>query len=72
MALGVIVGLGGAAAFMVGLHVSGVVPWLVTIGLAKLTLVAASGLMFGGAALQRLARRSEQRKLRDGALQGSD
>jgi hypothetical protein len=48
---------------MIGLHLTGW-GWLVTIGLAKLTLLASGGLMAGGAILHRLARREDvQRRL---------
>ena len=36
--------------------------WLIAVGLAKLTFVAALGLVAGGAVLQRLARRAEERE----------
>ena len=37
--------------------------WLVKVALAKLTLVAAGGLLAGGAVTGRIARRQEQRQL---------
>lgn len=69
--LGLLIGLIGGAALMAGLHVTGWT-WLVTIGLAKLTMLAAGGLMASGAILQRLARREDAQRLlqshRDNAL----
>jgi hypothetical protein len=55
--LGTTVGIG----LLLGLHVPGL-PWLVAVGLVKLTLVASGGLMAAGAVLQRLAQRSEERE----------
>lgn len=66
LALGVLVGIAGGMGLMLGLHTTGLLPWLVTIGLAKLTLVASGGLLFAGATAQRLARRGEMRKLVEG------
>lgn len=61
--LGLVVGVIGGVGLIAGLHVTGWT-WLVTIGLAKLTLLASGGLMAGGAILQRLARREDaQRQL---------
>ena len=69
--LGLLIGLIGGAGLMAGLHVTGWT-WLVTIGLAKLTMLAAGGLMASGAILQRLARREDAQRLlqshRDNAL----
>jgi hypothetical protein len=56
-ALGVAVALGMA----LGVSIPGV-SWLVAVGLVKLTLIASGGLMAGGAVLQRLAKRSEDRE----------
>ena len=64
--LGLCVGVIGGVGLIAGLHVSGWT-WLVTIGLAKLTLVASGGLMAGGAVLQRLARREDARQLLESA-----
>ena len=55
--LGTLVGIG----LLLGVQVPGV-PWLVAVGLVKLTLIASCGLMAGGAVLHRLARRSEERE----------
>ena len=60
--LGLLIGVIGGAGLMAGLHVTGWA-WLVTIGLAKLTLLASGGLMAGGAILQRLARREDAQRL---------
>jgi hypothetical protein len=60
LALGVLVGCAVGFALMFGLQMPGV-PWLVAVGLTKLTLIAAGGLMAGGAVLHRLARRAEAR-----------
>jgi hypothetical protein len=60
--LGLLIGVVAGGGLMVGLHVGGWT-WLVTIGLAKLTLLASGGLMAGGAVLQRLARREDARRL---------
>jgi hypothetical protein len=60
--LGLLVGVAGGAGLMLGLHASGWA-WLVTIGLAKLTLLASGGLMAAGAGLHRLARRDEAQEL---------
>ena len=56
LVLGILVGCG----ILLGIPLPGL-PWLVTVGLVKLSLVAALGLIGGGAALQRIARRSEER-----------
>ena len=60
--LGLLIGVIGGAGLMLGLHVSGWT-WLVTVGLAKLTLLASGALMASGAILHRLARREEARAL---------
>jgi hypothetical protein len=56
-ALGAAVGLG--TLFGIGLHG---LSWLVMVGLVKLTLAGALGLIAGGAVLRRLALRAEQRE----------
>lgn len=45
--LGLLVAVAGGAGLVAGLHVTGLA-WLITIGLAKLTLLASGGLMAGG------------------------
>jgi predicted phage tail protein len=67
--LGLLVGVVGGIGLTVGFHFTGIA-WFVAIGLAKLTLAASLGLMTGGAVLQRLAQRAEQRKALD-APQGA-
>jgi len=62
MALGAL--LGTAVAFAMIVHPSFAFPWLVAIGLAKLTLVTSLGLMGGGAALLRLDNRRRSRLAR--------
>lgn len=62
MALGV--GVGGVVALAIGAHAGlAGVPWLVNVALAKLGLLAAGGLIGGGAAGIRLANRRERRLL---------
>jgi hypothetical protein len=62
-------GLGAAVAFLEALaiiiHVEGPpgAIWLVNVALAKLTLIAAGGLMVGGAVVARAAHQREQRRL---------
>lgn len=58
VAVGVIVGLAMFAHF----GLAGV-PWLVNVALAKLGLIAAAGLMAGGAVSIRIARRHDERQL---------
>jgi len=56
--------LGGSVAVAVFAHLG--VPgasWLVNVALAKLTLIAAGGLLAGGAVTGRIALRREQRQL---------
>ncbi len=65
MALGAGVGVLVGLAMAAHLGVAGV-PWLVNVALAKLGLVAAGGLMAGGAVAVRLARRQEQRRVESG------
>jgi hypothetical protein len=59
MALGVLVGVGAALWVAAGLERIGL-PWLVALGLVKLTIVASFGLMAAGAVLVRVARRTER------------
>jgi hypothetical protein len=62
MALGAAVGIFVALAMGAHRGLAGA-PWLVNVALAKLGLVAAGGLMAGGAVAVRLAKRHEQRQL---------
>lgn len=62
LALGVAVGVVMALAMAIHLGLAGA-PWLVNVALAKLGLLAAGGLMAGGAVSMRLANRREQREL---------
>lgn len=57
VAVGALVGLGLLAGIKIGEQ-----PWIVSVGLVKLTLLAAGGLIAAGATLQRLARREDKRK----------
>jgi hypothetical protein len=59
MALGATVGVAVTLAIFWLVGVAGA-PWLVTVAFAKLGLVASLGLMAGGAASVRIARRREQ------------
>lgn len=59
---GLILGIGVGAAIIVGPHFVAL-PWIVSVGLAKLTLLAAGGLMGVGAMCHRLAAREEQKRL---------
>lgn len=63
--LGALIGVGVGAAMLAGVHVRGV-PWLVAVGLTKLTLMASGGLMAGGAVCLRLDRREAARSLMRG------
>jgi hypothetical protein len=55
-------GVGGAVGIglMLGVTLPGM-PWLFALGLVKLTLIGALGLMTAGAVVRRLARRAEDR-----------
>lgn len=56
--------LGGSVAVAMLAHLGAPgASWLVNVALAKLTLVAAGGLLAGGAVTGRIARRREQRQL---------
>jgi hypothetical protein len=61
LALGVALGCAVGVGLLLGVSVPGV-SWLVAVGLTKLTLIAAGGLIAGGAVLQRLASRAEDRR----------
>jgi hypothetical protein len=65
MGLGAAVGAGVALAFLFRVGV-GAFPWLVVVGLYKLTFVASLGLMGAGAFTRRLAIRAEERKALSG------
>ena len=62
MGLGAAVGTAVAIAMFAHLGMNGA-PWLVNVALAKLGLVAAGGLMAGGAVSVRLGKRREQKLL---------
>jgi hypothetical protein len=61
VALGVLLGVLVASAMLFDVTPPGL-PWLVAVGIAKLTLITSGGLMAGGAVLGRLARRAEERE----------
>ncbi|MDQ3996884.1 MAG: hypothetical protein M3303_07670 [Gemmatimonadota bacterium] len=61
LVLGALLGSAVAIGMLLGLGVPGV-SWLVAVGLVKLTLIAAGGLMAAGAVVHRLARRAEDRE----------
>lgn len=58
---GVVVGVGGVGMF-VGFHPANL-PWLLAIGLTKLTLLGSGGLMAAGAFCLRLDKREAARKV---------
>jgi hypothetical protein len=59
--LGLLVGGAAVIAVTVPVHIVGIA-WLIGVGLIKLTFAASLGLMAGGAVLQRIARRTEERE----------
>lgn len=59
MALGVAVGGAVGLALLFHLSIPGM-PWLLALGLAKLTLVGSAGLLGAGAFIQRLANRHDE------------
>ena len=61
MAGGLTLGMGVGLAMVSGLTIDSL-PWIVAVGLTKLTLLASVGLMGAGAVCHRLAARDEQRK----------
>jgi hypothetical protein len=65
MGLGLAVGVTDACAIFFHLGLAGV-PWLVNVALAKLGVVAAFGLLAGGAVAGRLSRRAETNRIRAG------
>lgn len=67
MISGAAVGSALGVALLLHVQLPGV-PWIVAVGLAKLTLIGSGGLMAAGAAMQRVARRQEER----GALTAGD
>jgi|GEM_PF-2377606 hypothetical protein len=58
---GLVLGAGVGVAIIGGFHFASL-PWIVSVGLAKLTLLASAGLMGAGAVCHRLASRDEQRQ----------
>jgi hypothetical protein len=60
MILGVAAGGAVGLALLFHLSIPGV-PWLIALGLAKLTLVGSAGLLGAGAFVQRLANRHDDR-----------
>jgi NhaP-type Na+/H+ or K+/H+ antiporter len=60
MLLGVAVGGAVGLALLFHFSIPGV-PWLLALGLAKLTLAASAGLLGAGAFVQRLANRHDER-----------
>jgi hypothetical protein len=60
---GLVLGIGVGVAIIAGPHFFSL-PWVVSVGLAKLTLLASGGLMGAGAICHRLAAREEQKRLR--------
>jgi hypothetical protein len=71
LALGVLLGTLVGVGLLVGVQVPGV-SWLIAVGLVKLTLIASGGLIAGGAVLQRLARRADERARLEGAQHATD
>jgi hypothetical protein len=63
MISGLVLGVGVGVAIVGGPQFFSL-PWMVSVGLAKLTLLASGGLMGVGAVCHRLAAREEQKRLR--------
>lgn len=61
LAMGVLLGLAVGVGMLAGVKINGV-HWLVAVGMIKLTLLAAVGLISAGAMLQRLGKRAEERE----------
>ena len=61
--MGLGAGIGVAVAFAMFAHLGVAGPWLVNVALAKLGVVAALGLMAGGAAAVRIGKRQEKARL---------
>ncbi len=64
LACGLLVGLGAAAALLLGVDPTRLPPFLVKVALIKLTFIAAAGLLVAGAVIGRRVRLSR----RDGQL----
>jgi hypothetical protein len=60
---GLVLGIGVGVAIIAGPQLFSL-PWMISVGLAKLTLLASGGLMGAGAICHRLAAREEQKRLR--------
>jgi hypothetical protein len=60
MLLGALIGVGASVWIAVGLDVAAL-PWLISVGLVKLTVAASLGVMGAGAVLTRLANRRDKR-----------
>ena len=69
MALGALIGVLVALTMMTGVSLPGL-PWLIVVGLIKLTLIASGGLIAAGAVCLRLANRADERS-RLGAAEAS-
>jgi hypothetical protein len=61
MVTGAAVGIAIGAAIGLGISLPGI-PWLIAVGLVKLTLLGSGALMGAGAFLVRLSRRHEERE----------
>jgi protein-S-isoprenylcysteine O-methyltransferase Ste14 len=59
--LGLLIGGAAAIAIIFPVHLVGI-SWLIAVGLIKLTFATSLGLIAGGAVLQRIARRTEERE----------
>jgi hypothetical protein len=59
---GLVLGVGIGVAIIAGPQFLSL-PWMISVGLAKLTLLASGGLMGAGAICHRLAAREEQKRL---------
>ena len=59
---GLVLGVGVGVAIIAGPQFFSL-PWMISVGLAKLTLLASGGLMGAGAICHRLAAREEQKRL---------
>lgn len=61
LALGALIGALVAVGMMTGVSLPGL-PWLVVVGLVKLTFIASAGLIAAGAVCHRFANRADERK----------